>query len=329
MDYITKFRRKSQSNGKTQKERIINEGRRNFNKHLDTSPSAFNVQVTLPDEPCVTVNTRHVKSLINNITLNDQRNLDEKYIHFPHGTSVKIGCYVKWDNQDWLIVFREHNSLDTHSTYIMRKCSQIFKYKYKNNIYEIPLVVSNLTLYSDGMADTKHTSIPDSKREIKFGINYVTKNVQLDTRFMLTNRTVFRITHLNDFEHNDGETGSQGIATAIGLQTTLVTEDDVINNIAYNPHIVESSNEDHVGVINGAEEIAIGTRNKYSSKRNGYLEWQLDKEYSFVTVKKNDDSSCNVKVVNNARYVGKEFTLELIVEGIKVESKKIKIIGFM
>ena len=56
----------------------------------------------------------------------------------------------------------------------MKKCNQILKYKYGEVIYDIPVVVKNLVQYSDGMQDIVYTSMPDSKRSIIYGVNYIT-----------------------------------------------------------------------------------------------------------------------------------------------------------
>lgn len=328
MDYITRYKKKSQRNGKSQREKIINEGTRNFEKHLETSPSAFDVPLTTSDETCVSENTRIVRCLINNITLNDQRNLDEKYIHIPKGIKVRIGCYTKWDGQDWLLIFREHNSLDTHRTYVMRKCSQVFRYEHNETVYDIPVCVSNLTLYSDGMADTKHTSIPDSKREIKFGLNNITKNIQLGTRFMLTKKTVFRITHMNDFEHNDGHTGADGVVTAIGLQTTLNGEDDVVENIAHNPskNVQVADSKDN---IVGNSFIAIGCNSKFTTKKSSSsTSWKLKEDYSFAKIVSQNTKECVIKIDPNGRVIGEVIILELLSGGSITDRKEIKINGF-
>ena len=62
MDSIAKFRRRSQRNGKTQKEIMVNELKRNFNKHVDESLAGFEVQATIPDEVSITEETRTIKS---------------------------------------------------------------------------------------------------------------------------------------------------------------------------------------------------------------------------------------------------------------------------
>ena len=82
MESIKRYIRKSQRSGETMKEKAVNEGRRNFTKILNENPTSFEIQATIPDEVCITSNSRYIMALITDVTLNDQRTMDEKYIHY-------------------------------------------------------------------------------------------------------------------------------------------------------------------------------------------------------------------------------------------------------
>ena len=49
MNSISGFRRRTQRNGVTPKEKMVNELKRNFNKQIDESLAGFEVQATVPD----------------------------------------------------------------------------------------------------------------------------------------------------------------------------------------------------------------------------------------------------------------------------------------
>ena len=146
MGYIDGFKRRSQRNGKTQKEKMLNELKRNFNKHIDESLTGYEVQATIPNEVNITENTRTIKCMINNVTLNDQRTLDEKYLHVSADEDIEIGCYVKWQNAYWLLMFMEHNSVESHKTFTMRRCNNIIRYELDGVIWDIPVSIENLTI---------------------------------------------------------------------------------------------------------------------------------------------------------------------------------------
>lgn len=304
MKSISKYKNRQQRKGGTLKDRVLNEGIHQFKTHLRNSPTAHSLQVTDVDEIEVTSKTKFIKCFITNVTLNDQRTMDEKYIHFDLEANVDIGCYVKWQGLDWLIVFREYNSANTHKTFVMKMCNQIFKYMYNDKIYNIPIVATNLTLYSDGMADGIYTSRPDAKRNIIMGDNPVTRLVDLGARIMLTNLTVFRVTHIDDFSHN-------GIKTMIIYQTTLIPEDNLKENVAYNPPHLPPSYEgqllqcEDVIYIGGDLDISI------SDKYKGEVEWSCVSKNSSGALIYKDGKKATLRAISDSRHIGQEIIVEV------------------
>ena len=331
MSSIDRFRRRSQRNGKTPKEKMLNEIKRNFNKHIDESLAGYEVQATVPNEVNITENTRTIKCLINNVTLNDQRVLDEKYLHVNADEDIEIGCYIKWQDTYWLLMFMEHNSVQSHKTFTMRRCNSIIKYRLNDTVWDIPVSIENLTMYSDGLADLKLTSQPDSKRHISYGSNPVTRTIKLGHRLMIGRETVFRVTHINDFEYNSKFSGSNGLIKALVLNTSFISNDDKENGIAYNKQvIVEESNDD---AIDGETEICLGSISKYTVKNGSSNVWYsidfIDSKYEFATILEDGNGMCKVKVTNDSRFVGKKFILNVHSTGNKepVASMEIKIVG--
>lgn len=146
MEYIDRFKRITQRSGQTRKEKSVTEIRRNFKKHLGESPSAIFVQASKPNEVNINSETEFITAMIGDITLNDKRVLDEKYIHVEVDENIDIGCYVLWQNSHWLLIFREHNVIESHKTFVMRRCNQIMKFRWKDEIWDIPTSIENLTI---------------------------------------------------------------------------------------------------------------------------------------------------------------------------------------
>ena len=149
---------------------------------------------------------------------------------------------------------------------------------------------------------------------------------------MLTYKTAYRITHINDFEHNDRETGGPGVVTAIGLQTTIIPQDDTVNNVAYNEHAIENKpNLKPVGIV-GEEYLTIGSTSKYTTNMSDCIR-KFKEDYAFISIniQNSEEGTCQVKVISNSRYVGKIAVLELVdsVSGEVVFTKEIKIRGFI
>lgn len=309
MDYLDKYNIRVLKGATSSKERIVNEIEYSFKKYLETTPTALIVPVTDIGEVVITEDTKKVLVSINDITNNDKRALDEKNLYVPKDTNVDIGCYLFYDNCYWLTVFKEHKEINAYKHFIIKRCNQFFNYKYKGQSYKIPISVENLTLYSDGMADNKYTSVADTKRQLYYGNNYITKTIDIDTRIMLTNKTVFRVTSVNDFEYNGRETGADGLIKAICLQDALISKDDTINNIAWN----DLSENDNVIIpfdkIIGDEFINLGEENEYTIDYMRDVEWLLDKQYRFCNIINQNEKTCTLQSGVLAKYSGLEILL--------------------
>lgn len=163
--------------------------------------------------------------------------------------------------------------------------------------------------YSDGLADIRYTSTGDSKRMITLGVNSITKNIDIGTRIMFTNKTTFRITNLNDYEFNGSTTGSDGLIKALCLQTALISDDDIENNIAWNPDSIVNDLPQN-NKISGEKFIYIGGKNKYSIiYTNNQIEWVLDNSYVFCSIISQNNNECVLETKPLANYVGASVNL--------------------
>ncbi len=307
--YISNYKKRIGLGCSTPKEKRILQLRLSFKKYLKETPTCIEVTITDIDKICITEDTKRAIVAINDITNNDKRALDEKNLLVESDLNVDVGCYLFYDNCYWLTIFKEHKEMDTYKHFIIKRCNQFFNYKYKGQMYKIPIAVENLTLYSDGMADNKYTSISDTKRQLYFGSNPVTKTIDIDTRIMLTGKTVFRVTSINDFEYNGRETGADGLIKAICLQDALISKDDTVNNIAWN----DLSENDSVIIpfskIIGEEVINLGEENEYTIDHSQGVKWLLDKQYGYCDIIYQDEKRCVIQVNTLAKYSGLEALL--------------------
>lgn len=307
--YINNYKKRIGLGCSTPKEKRILQLRLSFKKYLKETPTCIEVPITDIDEICITEETKRAVVAINDITNNDKRSLDEKNLLVESDLNVDVGCYLFFDNCYWLTIFKEHKEMDTYKHFIIKRCNQFFNYKYKGQTYKIPLSVENLTLYSDGMADNKYTSVADTKRQLYFGSNYITKTIDIDTRIMLTGKTVFRITSVNDFEYNGRETGADGLIKAICLQDALISKDDTINNIAWNDLSENDNTVTPFSKIMGDEFINLGEENEYTIDHDQGVDWLLDKRYKFCNIINQNEKTCTLQSGTLAKYSGLEVLL--------------------
>ena len=278
-----------------------------FEKMLHRSPTALEIQVTDVDEVLITEKTKTVTAIINNITDNDQTALDEKELYFPTDTNVDVGCYCFFDNCYWLIIFKEHHEMDAYLHFVARRCNQIINYAYNGELYPIPVSILNLTMYSDGVNQTRYVDVGDAKRHIFIGSNPITRTLDTGTRVMLTRKTVFRITHINDFEFNGRFSGADGLIKALTQQTVRILEDDCENKIAFNT-VSEKKPEKNDDVM-GLDYIYLGEENEYSINSDEEVEFILDTSYPNTDIIKQGNNKCTIRQSSGIESIGDNIML--------------------
>ena len=80
------------------------------------------------------------------VTNNDKTAYDEKSVLVDKNADIDVGSYIYFNDCWWIIVFKEHQSLNAYKKYIMRVCNQIVKYKRNGITYDIPVNIHNMTL---------------------------------------------------------------------------------------------------------------------------------------------------------------------------------------
>lgn len=75
---------------------------------------------------------------------------DQKLLHTKLDSELDSGSYIWWSNEKWILLNEEHNSVQDHRTFTINKCAVDINILLDGNIYQYPIVVNNLTLYSDG-----------------------------------------------------------------------------------------------------------------------------------------------------------------------------------
>lgn len=292
--------------GKTDlKEVKVTKIREGFEKYRLQSPTGVTVPITRKQQFPNLKEMDTMTIIVNDIVRNDKRALDEKYVKVRHDADVGVGCYFYMHDVWWLLQFEDVDAIDTYKGFTARRCNQYLKYKYKGVIYDIPISIENLTMYSDGLAEVKYGTSPDTKRNIWAGANEITTSIKIGLRLMLTNLTVFTVTTINDFETNADCTGEDGLFKFLCSQTLLLKEDDKDNNIAWNGDD-DTSKIDKEG-IRGDDELYIGSTNTYESLLGEDVKWRVDTD--LVELKDLGNGKCTITVSGNISLIGNGFKL--------------------
>ena len=316
--YLDNYRKRVLLGTDNRREKLISQAERTFENQLKESPSAKRLKATLPGEIDVLGNTNEIDCILLNISDNDIKAFDQKYLLVRKDENFDIGCYVEFDGVYWLATFKEHRTLDTHKKFTLCKCNNIWRYKKHGVIYEIPIYTQNLSLYSDGLADNKYTSQEDGKVSIYYGENPITKAIEINTRLMIGNRLTFRITNINDYEFKSNHNGQCAIKSML-LQTTVVDKDDLENNIAWNNDNELQEVEEDILKIIGSNKAMLGSKKVYKcSKDVEGKSWEIEcspELREVIVFETTDDGNkhCEIKFPTSVKFVGESVILKLFV----------------
>lgn len=148
---------------------------------------------------------------------------------------LKRGDTLSINNEYWLVL----SDIEKNTVYQkckIRKANNILTLEYKNNIYKIPCVLNNATLYSDGL-EIKEMTLSNDQRGCLVPYNDLTKQIKLQQRFLFNHNSAFSVSLIDDFSFKQVDENS-GL-----LQLTMIREieksnlDDFTNNLADNSHL--------------------------------------------------------------------------------------------
>lgn len=306
MNYFERYKQRVNGN-RTYKEAMLYDVEYRFNQVLDEALTTHVCKYTKVNQFPDLDNMESMKININDVTNNDKTAYDEKSILVTKDANIDVGSYVYFNDCWWIIVFKEHQSLDAYKKYIMKVCNQIVKYKMNGITYDIPVNVHNMTLYSDGMADLRYVSYGDSKCKFVIGKNEITKNIDVDDRFILNHDVVYRVTNKVDYEYNGFTVTDNGIINCILLQVPRLPKDNLTENIAYNDF---SKQIDELFI--GKETCYVGEENEYMFNSQEEISFELNGNTDEIYITKEEVNKCILHCEYNLNLIGT--TVKLIVK---------------
>lgn len=209
MEYIDRFRRKAVQQGQTLSEQ--------YNKRLKSlAQTAF---IELPNARTVVLSDRSYENeweqvcIIEDIRVLDDRIVDDKMILIPWEDDIQVGYTVNWDEKRYIVYIEEQNSIDSHKTSRIRPTNYLLNFIDKSGVERSYYsIVSNKTLYSDGVRDSEEVVSINQKMHVVLPYNEHTRKLERDDRLMLF-EDVYRITNID--------------RTKVGLMQFILTEDTI------------------------------------------------------------------------------------------------------
>ena len=322
-DYLHKFRRKIDIGGCSQGESETTELRDNFNDLVDNklSPTVHTVKYVARENVGLDLEGIDINVNITDVSDNDQKTNDEKFVNFKYELDVKSGDIFYWYDTWWILYHQERKTIFANKTFTCRRCNFDYCIEIDGIKYHFPIQLMNLTLYSDGMADQTYMSSQDGSRRVTISDNQYSKFVRLGTRIMLSEDTIYEVCHIDDFSRH-------GVKDCMLKQVFMTSKDDKENLVAWNdfgkPHGEGIIGEDTL--ILGGTEIY---KHPFDDDNSPY--WVIIAEDDCVwrdyTYNNSENGYIRIKCTTDIKYLGTTIILKVQNKhGITIE-KEIKIGG--
>lgn len=288
---------------------------KDFEESLELDPSAIKVEVhDVKNQNDKFYFPKMIDVIINDISKNDQKSFDEKFMLTRVSDGIKFGTYIKFDDVYWIVNFQENQTHNVYYKYVIRRCNRLVKFNYNGQIYNIPVVAKNLTQYSDGMQDIKYTSMADTRISLLYGVNAITKNIDLGERLII-GRNAYRTTFIEDYQFSESYDTNEGLGNLIMIYDPKHATDDMINGIT-NDNPVNTS-----GLKGSDKLIPHGSFiYKYEGDNEPNMRWNVaydSDRRDFITLENkisNNEVKVKLKVDDDTTLIGQQVRLQLFKE---------------
>lgn len=212
MSYIDLYKRVSNINGNTERDKYINNFKQSINNSFENDPSYFEV-IFNDDEEYTGVRI-----------VQNGRSSGFKVISKPD-ENINMGDMIKWNNKTY-ICYDKQPYVDIYDTGYIHECeNELIWIDRFGKIQRTYAYLENKSLYTTGVQDGRNLTIPDSKINGVMQDNEINRQIIRDMRFILFNRFAYRCTLID--MSKDGLIGIVLDETDIDL-----TKDNLELNIA-------------------------------------------------------------------------------------------------
>lgn len=327
-DYLHKFRRKIDIGGCSQADAETMELRENFNEMVDEKlvPTVHTVKYVSREKVGIDLEGININVNLEDTSENDQKSNDEKFVHFKYDLDVKSGDQIYWHDTWWILYHEERKTILASKTFTCKRCNFNYNIEINNVRYNFPVLLTNLTLYSDGMADQTYMSNQDGSRRITISDNEHSKFVRIGTRIMVSKNTVYEVCHIDDFSRH-------GVKDCMLKQVFISSKDDRDNLVAWNEF--NNDNIEEENMILGENVIRLGANEIYTfttSVKDCRPEWIVEAEDNCVEIDTTYDNSQDCRKIRlkckpDVKYLGTIVKITVIIDNGKSSTKEIRIGG--
>lgn len=157
MSYLDLFKRMSKNNFENEADKDISIKVRNaqkqFDRYFKTAPNKFKIERISEDIIKEPINYSF-DGVIQSIRHGEEDG-DSKLLIVQNDTKLSVGDEVFWDNESWIIINKEHRSVQTHQTFTITLCNSCIKFRTSDNsLYAQNVIIENLRNKAYSMQET-------------------------------------------------------------------------------------------------------------------------------------------------------------------------------
>lgn len=263
---------------------------------------------------------------------------EDRQVYCLKDVDIKRGDYITIEDEVWIIV----TDIDFNGVFKfckVRKCNNEIYWLDNSNILSAPIIITNLTLYTDGITNG-NLKIQDGNATMVMQFNDKTKTITHNSKFIIDHNRecVFSVADIDSYSKN-------GLLTLVCAKEQYnPTKDNLELNIAnyYNNVVTNNTNIPIEGeksvIISGSDSIKLSRTATYNSQfididGTVYLEeshWTitdlLGGATNAIQIIGVDNNSIKIKAVDSYENIGKEFYLSCSsIDGVINSKKKVKI----
>ena len=313
-----RHRRRWLDNGSTEKDDALNQQIENFDDLVDNmlAPTVHIVECTEPLN--YNIDEKYIENVIFSDVTRYEATKDEKLLHTKLNSIIDSGSYVWWNNEKWIVLNEENNAVQSHKTFVVRKCGIDINIKINGTVYTYPIYIYNLTLYSDGAKELVNLTASSAKYSIMIAENEISNMLDTHSRFIIRGRA-FETSLIDDFT-------IKNVRTLTICETVVNTMDDIENDIAYNDNSeFEEPIKPNLEII-GNDTIFLGDTLEYTLASASSWDFEYgNKALTFVSERA---GRCKVKCAPDNKFIGE--VVKLIAYdygGNIIDEKEIRIGG--
>lgn len=214
MAYNDFLKETSERNGATKAQRLVDGMQSDWDRYFAETPNRVTIEIDGIEEDVVIQHMRY-----------GEDKYDNQLMLTENSTVANYGSKVLWKSKIWLVINEEKRAIETHKGWkILLTQNNMVSKDSKGNILTEECHIKSTTSRSDG-----NTNVPLTENSLIARVqkNDVTLTYFTNQRFIFDNKVAYKIVNLNYSEYEN--------QIDITLEPTqILSEDDLVNNIAYN-----------------------------------------------------------------------------------------------